>query len=66
MSMTDPIADLLSRIRTAHMAKHDRLDLPASKLKSRDLWLAQGAGLYQRTIQLLGRRPGQGPDQRFS
>jgi small subunit ribosomal protein S8 len=33
MSMTDPIADLLSRIRTAHLAKHDRLDLPASKLK---------------------------------
>ncbi len=33
MSMTDPIADLLSRIRTAHLAKHDRLDIPASKLK---------------------------------
>jgi small subunit ribosomal protein S8 len=33
MSMTDPIADLLSRIRTAHLAKHDRLDVPASKLK---------------------------------
>jgi len=34
MSMTDPIADLLSRIRTAHLAKHDRLDVPASKLKN--------------------------------
>ena len=34
MSMTDPVADLLSRIRTAHLAKHDRLDVPASKLKS--------------------------------
>lgn len=33
MSMTDPIADLLSRIRTAHLANHDRLDAPASKLK---------------------------------
>lgn len=33
MSMTDPIADLLSRIKTAHVAKHDRLDVPASKLK---------------------------------
>ena len=33
MSMTDPVADLLSRIRTAHLAKHDRLDVPASKLK---------------------------------
>lgn len=34
MTMTDPIADLLSRIRTAHLAKHDRLDAPASKLKA--------------------------------
>ena len=33
MSMTDPISDLLSRIRNAHLAKHDRLDVPASKLK---------------------------------
>lgn len=30
---TDPIADLLTRIRNAHTAKHDRLDVPASKLK---------------------------------
>lgn len=34
MSMTDTVADLLSRIRTAHLAKHDRLDVPASKLKT--------------------------------
>ena len=33
MSMTDPIADFLTRIRNAHMAKHDRLDVPASRLK---------------------------------
>jgi small subunit ribosomal protein S8 len=33
MSMTDPIADLLTRIRNAHLAKHDRLDVPVSKLK---------------------------------
>ena len=33
MSMTDPIADLLARIRNAHRAKHDRLDVPASRLK---------------------------------
>lgn len=33
MSMTDPIADLLTRIRNAYMAKHDRLDVPASRLK---------------------------------
>jgi small subunit ribosomal protein S8 len=33
MKTTDPIADLLTRIRNAHLAKHDRLDVPASKLK---------------------------------
>lgn len=34
MTMTDPVADLLSRIRTAHLAKHDRLDVPSSRLKA--------------------------------
>ncbi len=33
MSMTDPISDLLTRIRNAFLAKHDRLDVPLSKLK---------------------------------
>lgn len=31
--MTDPIADLLTRIRNANMARHEKLDVPASKLK---------------------------------
>src|ERR1044072_6286120 len=31
--MTDPIADMLSRIRNAIAAKHSRVDMPASKLK---------------------------------
>ncbi len=35
MSMTDPIADLLTRIRNALMVKHDRLDLPISRMKER-------------------------------
>ena len=33
MSMTDPIADLLTRIRNAMTARHDRVDIPASKIK---------------------------------
>jgi len=33
MSMTDPIADLLTRIRNAQMARHDSLDVPASRMK---------------------------------
>jgi small subunit ribosomal protein S8 len=31
--MTDPIADMLTRIRNASLARHDRTELPASKLK---------------------------------
>jgi small subunit ribosomal protein S8 len=33
MSMTDPISDLLTRIRNAYMAKHRKLEVPASKMK---------------------------------
>ena len=33
MSMTDPIADLLTRIRNAQMAKHKTVDVPASRMK---------------------------------
>ena len=33
MSMTDPVADLLTRIRNAQRAGLEELDLPASKLK---------------------------------
>ena len=33
MSMTDPIADLLTRIRNAQVAKHKTVDVPASRMK---------------------------------
>src|SRR5919106_4404045 len=33
MSMTDPVADMLTRIRNGIQARHDRVELPASKLK---------------------------------
>lgn len=33
MSMTDPIADMLTRIRNAVGSKHRRVDIPASKMK---------------------------------
>jgi small subunit ribosomal protein S8 len=33
MSMTDPVADMLTRIRNACGSKHRRVDIPASKLK---------------------------------
>ena len=33
MQITDPIADLLTRIRNANTAKHDTVDVPSSKMK---------------------------------
>ena len=33
MTMTDPVADLLTRLRNASAAKHDSVDVPSSKLK---------------------------------
>ena len=33
MVMTDPIADLLTRIRNANMVRHEKLEIPASKIK---------------------------------
>ena len=33
MSMTDPIADMLTRIRNANIVKHQKVDIPSSTLK---------------------------------
>ncbi len=33
MTMSDRIADMLTRIRNANTAKHDTVDVPASKMK---------------------------------
>ena len=33
MSMTDPIADMLTRIRNANIVRHERVEVPASKFK---------------------------------
>ena len=34
MSMTDPVADLLTRVRNGASQKHERVELPASRLKA--------------------------------
>lgn len=34
MVMTDPVADMLTRVRNANVARHEKLELPASKLKT--------------------------------
>jgi small subunit ribosomal protein S8 len=45
--MTDPISDMLSRIRNAVAAKHARVDLPASKLKAEIARILQDEGYIQ-------------------
>ena len=35
MTMSDPIADMLTRIRNANTAKHDTVDVPSSEVRRR-------------------------------
>ena len=52
MHITDPIADLLTRIRNASTAKHPSVDIPASKLKKAisDILVEEG---YVKGVQLI-------------
>src|SRR5437660_293479 len=45
--MTDPIADMLTRIRNAVIAKHTRIDMPASRLKAEIARILQDEGYIQ-------------------
>jgi small subunit ribosomal protein S8 len=45
--MTDPIADMLTRIRNAVSAKHTRVDMPASRIKSDIAKILQDEGYIQ-------------------
>lgn len=44
MVMTDPIADMLTRIRNANAMKHETVDMPASKLKTQILEVLKKEG----------------------
>jgi len=44
MVMTDPIADMLTRIRNANQMRHEKVDMPASKLKKEVLELLKKEG----------------------
>lgn len=44
MVMTDPIADMLTRIRNANQMKHKKVDVPASKLKAEILGVLKQEG----------------------
>jgi len=52
MSMTDPIADMLTRLRNATMVRHDRTDVPASKMKLEIAKILKQEG-YIRTFKIL-------------
>lgn len=56
MSMTDPVADLLTRIRNALLAKHDRLDVPSSKLKRNIVALLKEEG-YIEDFEIIENKP---------
>jgi small subunit ribosomal protein S8 len=45
--MTDPIADMLTRIRNAVTAKHTRVDIPASRIKADIARILQDEGYIQ-------------------
>lgn len=55
MAMTDPIADMLTRIRNANQALLERVDIPASRLKVEIAKLLKAEG-FIRTYKLLDDR----------
>jgi small subunit ribosomal protein S8 len=63
--MTDPIADMITRIRNAVTAKHTRVDLPASKLKAEIARILQDEGYIQgfRLVDAPAERDGRQPRQ---
>ena len=52
MQITDPIADLLTRIRNANTAKHDTVDIPASKMKKAIVYILLEEG-YLKNVQMI-------------
>lgn len=58
MSMTDPIADMLTRIRNANIARHDKLEIPASRLKEEIARILQEEGYIKNYRYLEDRKQG--------
>lgn len=56
MSNMDPVSDLLARIRNAHLAKHDRFDIPTSRLKAEICRILKEEG-FIRNFRLLDGQP---------
>ncbi len=47
MTVTDPVADLLTRIRNANAARHDQVDVPAAKLNMEILRILKDEGFIK-------------------
>ena len=56
--MTDPIADMLTRIRNASKAKHEKVDIPSSKLKVEIAKILKDEGFIKNVKLVKDRRQG--------
>ena len=56
--MTDPIADMLTRIRNASKAKHEKVDIPSSKLKVEIAKILKDEGFVKNVKLVKDRRQG--------
>jgi small subunit ribosomal protein S8 len=63
--MTDPISDMLARIRNGVAAKHSRVDMPASRLKAEIARILQDEGYIQgyRLVEEAAEKEGRQPRQ---
>ena len=57
-TVTDPIADMLTRIRNGSMAEHEKIDMPASKLKVRIAELLKEEGFIKNFRLIEDRKQG--------
>jgi small subunit ribosomal protein S8 len=56
--MTDPVADLLTRIRNASRAEHEKVDIPVSKLKLRVVEVLKSEGFIKSFRVIEEAKPG--------
>ncbi len=57
MVMTDPIADMLTRIRNANLVRHEKLELPASMLKKEiaDILKREALSVIMSTLKTINK-----------
>lgn len=58
MMTTDPIADMLTRIRNAHKAKHEAVEIPISRIKLEIAKLLKSEGYIKNFKLMQDKRPG--------